>query len=156
VGGASNTGGAVLSRFFSSAELDRLSQEIDLENPSPFDYYPLLKSGERFPVSDPDLAPRLTPRPESDRDFLHGMLEAITRIEAQGYQRLVELGADPLKSIQTAGGGAQNATWTKIRQRYFDLPVTVATQTEAAYGSARLAASATATAADQPQAHNAC
>ncbi|MEM9770991.1 MAG: FGGY-family carbohydrate kinase [Cyanobacteria bacterium P01_D01_bin.73] len=140
VGGASNTGGAVLSHFFSSAELNCLSKEINPANPSPFDYYPLLKPGERFPVSDPDLAPRLTPRPESDRDFLHGMLEATARIEAQGYQRLAELGTDPLVSIQTAGGGAQNPTWTAIRQRYFDLPVTVAQQTEAAYGSAQLAA----------------
>ncbi|MEM6501995.1 MAG: FGGY-family carbohydrate kinase [Cyanobacteria bacterium P01_C01_bin.89] len=140
VGGASNTGGAVLGHFFSSAELNRLSQEIDPANPSPYDYYPLLKPGERFPVSDPDLAPRLAPRPESDRDFLHGMLEGVARIETQGYKRLAELGADPLTSIQTAGGGANNSTWTKIRQRYFAVPVTVAAQTEAAYGSAQLAA----------------
>ncbi|MGD1850431.1 MAG: FGGY-family carbohydrate kinase [Cyanophyceae cyanobacterium] len=146
VGGASNTGGAVLSHFFSSGELNRLSQQINPESPNTYDYYPLLKPGERFPVSDPDLAPRLAPRPESDRDFLHGILEAIARIEAQGYQRLTELGADSLRSIQPAGGGAQNSTWTDIRQRYFSVPVTAAEHTEAAYGSAKLAATAQLTA----------
>lgn len=144
VGGASNTGGAVLKQFFSRVELEQLSQAINPSQPSPYDYYPLLKPGERFPVSDPDLAPRLTPRPESDAEFLHGILEAIARIEAQGYQRLADLGADPLTSIKTAGGGANNEIWTKIRQRYFSVPVTAAEQTEAAYGSARLAAIALA------------
>ncbi|MEM1426810.1 MAG: FGGY-family carbohydrate kinase, partial [Cyanobacteria bacterium P01_H01_bin.130] len=137
VGGASNTGGAVLKQFFSSAELTNLSQGINPAISSPYDYYPLIQPGERFPINDPDLQPRLTPRPADDSEYLQGLLEAIARIEAQGYQRLAELGADPLTQIQTAGGGAQNPTWMAIRQRYFSVPVTVATQTEAAYGSAK-------------------
>ena len=140
VGGASNTGGAVLKHFFSNAELEQLSQAINPNHPSPYDYYPLLTPGERFPISDPDLAPQLTPRPDNDAEFLHGMLEAIARIEAQGYQKLADLGADPLTHIKTAGGGAKNKVWTQIRQRYFSVPVTAAEQTEAAYGSATLAA----------------
>lgn len=36
------------------------------------DYYPLLRPGERFPVNDPGLPPRLTPRPEDDAVFLQG------------------------------------------------------------------------------------
>ncbi|KAL5198422.1 hypothetical protein ABZP36_001934 [Zizania latifolia] len=58
VGGASNTGGAVLRQLFSDDQLVALSKEIDQSVPSPLDYYPLPKRGERFPVSDPNMMPR--------------------------------------------------------------------------------------------------
>lgn len=138
-GGASNTGGGVLKKFFSGDELRRLSAAIDPSRPSGLDYYPLPGPGERFPVNDPLLAPRLEPRPQDDMEFLHGLLEGMARIEAQGYRRLAELGASPLKTVATAGGGAQNEAWRKIRQGLLGVPVTDAVHTEAAYGAARLA-----------------
>jgi D-ribulokinase len=107
VGGASNTGGAVLRHFFSDAELVSLSQEIDPNVPSNLDYYPLLTPGDRFPINDPNLAPRLTPRPDRAIDFLHGLLAGIASIEARGYQLLSQLGATPLTAVYTAGGGAK-------------------------------------------------
>ncbi|MEJ5212099.1 MAG: FGGY-family carbohydrate kinase, partial [Burkholderiales bacterium] len=58
---------------------------------------------------------------------------------AQGYQRLVALGASPLRRVYTTGGGARNAAWTAIRARLLGVPVTAARHTEAAYGAARLA-----------------
>jgi D-ribulokinase len=139
VGGASNTGGAVLRHFFSDAQLVSLSREIDLDVPSQLDYYPLLTPGDRFPINDPNLAPGLTPRPDRDRDFLYGLLTGIAKIEARGYQLLAELGATPLISVQTAGGGANNLTWTKIRQRYLPVRISIARHQEAAYGTALLA-----------------
>jgi D-ribulokinase len=139
VGGASNTGGAVLRHFFSDAELVSLSQDIDPDVLSNLDYYPLLTLGERFPINDPNLAPRLTPRPDRPADFLHGLFTGIAKIEARGYQLLSELGATPLSAIQTAGGGAKNPVWTKIRQRYLPVPVSVSPHQEAAYGTALLA-----------------
>jgi hypothetical protein len=36
-------------------------------------------------------------------------------------------------------GGAKNQTWAAIRQRYLQVPVQAAAQTEAAYGAALLA-----------------
>lgn len=59
VGGASNTGGAVLRQLFSDDQLVALSKDIDPSVTSPLDYYPLPKKGERFPVSDPNMMPRL-------------------------------------------------------------------------------------------------
>lgn len=58
VGGASNTGGAVLRQIFTDEQLERLSKEIDPMFASPLDYYPLRTTGERFPVADPNMAPR--------------------------------------------------------------------------------------------------
>ncbi|MGB0563595.1 MAG: FGGY-family carbohydrate kinase [Spirulinaceae cyanobacterium] len=138
-GGASNTGGAVLKQFFAVAEIEAISQGIDPTQPSDLDYYPLPKPGERFPHNNPDLEPRLTPRPSNPQAFLQGLLEGIARIEAQGYQRLVALGAPPLQKVYTAGGGAHNPTWMQIRQRILQRLVLPSPQTEAAFGTALLA-----------------
>ncbi|WP_017326352.1 FGGY family carbohydrate kinase [Synechococcus sp. PCC 7336] len=139
VGGASNTGGAVLRQFFSDRELVQLSDRIDPTLASPLDYYPLLQSGERFPSNDPALAPRLEPRPDRDVEFLHGLLESMARIEARGYGLLQQLGATPLQRVYTAGGGAANRTWTALRSRHLKVPVETAARAEAAYGAALLA-----------------
>jgi sugar (pentulose or hexulose) kinase len=139
VGGASNVGGAVLRQFFTDSELQEFSDRLDPHISSVLDYYPLPKIGDRFPINDPHLAPRLEPRPDDPVEFLHGLLESMARIESQGYQLLQELGASPIQQIYTAGGGAKNQVWTKIRDRYLRIPMQASLQTEAAYGSALLA-----------------
>ena len=138
-GGASNTGGAVLRQFFTDAELEELSCQIDSSKESQLDYYPLLKPGDRFPINDPTLSPRLEPRPDSRVEFLHGLLESIARIEARGYQLLQKMGATPLTHVYTAGGGAVNSSWTAIRARHLRVPLVPPVHTAAAYGTALLA-----------------
>jgi sugar (pentulose or hexulose) kinase len=138
LGGASNTGGGVLKRFFTEQELTALSEKIDPSVESSLDYYPLLKPGERFPVNDPTLAPRLDPRPADDATFLHGLLESIARIERQAYDIMASLGADYPETVITAGGGAKNEAWTAIRGRVLGVPIMAAKTPEAAVGVARL------------------
>ncbi len=139
-GGASNAGGAILRHHFSDRQLAQLSTHLDPNRDSPLDYYPLLHPGERFPINDPALAPRITPRPPDEAQFLHGLLQGLARIEQQGYARLAELGATPpLKRIITTGGGAKNTAWAAIRERMLGVPVTIAEHAEAAYGAALLA-----------------
>uniref|UniRef100_A0A2N9G486 D-ribulose kinase n=1 Tax=Fagus sylvatica TaxID=28930 RepID=A0A2N9G486_FAGSY len=139
VGGASNTGGAVLRQIFTDEQLENLSEQINPMKTSPLDYYPLPTVGERFPVADPKKVPRLHPRPESDDEYLHGIFESIARIEAKAYSLLKDLGATQVEEVFTAGGGAKNEKWMKIRERVLGLPVSRAIQTEAAYGAALLA-----------------
>lgn len=138
-GGASNAGGGVLRQYFSDAQLVELSAQIDGSQDSPLDYYPLPRPGERFPHNDPNLAPRLTPRPADDIEFLHGLLQGLSRIEAEGYARLAELGATPLQSVTTCGGGAANPAWQQMRARLLGVPVNKAQHAEAALGTALLA-----------------
>ena len=138
-GGASNAGGAVLRQFFDDRQLATLSATIDPATPSPLDYMPLPRTGERFPVNDPHLLPRLTPRPAEDEAFLHGLLQGLTRIEARGYQLLSALGATALTQVLSAGGGAINPVWQRMRQRELGVPVMRATHADAAYGAALLA-----------------
>jgi len=141
--GASNSGGAALARHFGSAELARLPARIDPCRASPLDYYPLPGTGERFRVSDPQLAARITPRPADDSAFLHGLLEGIAHIEDAGYRRLMALGAPSLTPVRSLGGGARNATWTAIRARILGVPMLLAASADAAVWAAQLALGAT-------------
>jgi sugar (pentulose or hexulose) kinase len=138
-GGASNAGGAALAAFFAPDRLAALSACIDPAQASGLDYYPLPGPGERFPVSDPALAPRVTPRPAEDARFLHGLLEGLAAIEARGYRLLHTLGAPPVTRVFTVGGGAGNPAWTALRRRALDVPVITVGERSAAFGAALLA-----------------
>ncbi len=139
VGGASNSGGAVLRQFFTPGQIDALTQRLNPATPTGLDYYPLCGIGERFPSNDPELKPRLTPRPEDDAVFFQGMLEGIARIEQRGYELLHRLGAPYPTSVRTVGGGAVNQAWTQIRAGLLGVPMLTPAQTQAAYGVAMLA-----------------
>jgi len=138
-GGASNSGGKVLAEHFPLARIIELSAAIDPTTETGLDYYPLSTPGERFPIADPTLRPRLAPRPADDTDYLKAMLEGMAAIEALGYRRLAELGAPALTSVRSVGGGAANPAWTDIRRRKLGVDFLPALSDEAAAGTARLA-----------------
>jgi len=138
-GGASNSGGEALARFFDAEAIHRLTPQLRPEKPTGLDYYPLPDVGERFPVNDPAKPAVTEPRPESDALFLQGLLEGIASIEAEAYKKLEALGAPAPRSVRTVGGGAANEAWTAIRQARLGVEVTVPETTEAAFGAARLA-----------------
>jgi len=139
VGGASNSGGRVLDHYFSKKQLNQMMPYLHPERSTGLDYYPLPATGERFPLHDPQLQSRLTPRPDDDVEFFQGILEGIARIEAEGYRKLEQLGAARPVKIITAGGGACNVAWSTIRQQMLGVPVTTAEHSEASYGAALLA-----------------
>lgn len=138
-GGASNSGGNVLLEFFTSQQIADLSEQITPDTPTDLDFYPLGKAGERFPISDPSLPPRMTPRPADDAVFLQGLFEGMSAIEALGFSRLVELGGPALRSLRSVGGGAQNPVWSQIRKNQLGVPFLSAKSVEAAFGTALLA-----------------
>jgi sugar (pentulose or hexulose) kinase len=138
-GGASNSGGAALLAHFTAEQMSALMPRVAPDSPTGLDYYPLPSPGERFPIADPARQPRVAPRPRDDAVFFQGLLEGIAAIETMGYERLAALGASPIKHVITIGGGARNDAWTAIRARRLRVPVSVAEQTEAAFGTALLA-----------------
>ena len=119
--------------------MDRLTPQVMPDQPTGLDYYPLPKPGERFPIADPALAARITPRPAEDCRFFQGLLEGIASVEALAYRQLARLGAPHLRRVIGIGGGAKNDAWTRIRHRVLGVPVSLAEQTEASYGAALLA-----------------
>lgn len=138
-GGASNCGGKTLLQFFTPEQLAALESSLDPAKPTGTDFYPLPSVGERFPVADAQLAPRLTPRPASDAEFLQGIYESFARLEQTGYAKLRELGCPPLRNVRHAGGGARSAAWMKLRAAAIGAPLLPAWSEEASVGSARLA-----------------
>ncbi|MBG85501.1 MAG: carbohydrate kinase [Verrucomicrobiales bacterium] len=139
-GGASNSGGGVLLDHFTAQRMSEMETELIPESPTGLDYYPLSRPGERFPINDPNLQPRLTPRPENDLKFFQALLEGLSEIERIAYTALEELGAPTLKRVFTAGGGAQNQAWTRIRSAKLGVPVVDAQSSNASTGVARIAA----------------
>ncbi|KGG16611.1 Carbohydrate kinase [Prochlorococcus sp. MIT 0602] len=138
VGGASNAGCSVLKKFFNDKSLIELSRQINPESDSGLTLLPLLYKGERFPIDDPNLEPILEPRPVSDSLYLHGLLEGLARIEAQGWEKMKEMQLGKPTKIITIGGGAKNPQWRRIRERQIGIPIHSCSR-QAAEGVARLA-----------------
>lgn len=138
-GGASNSGGAALLQFFSAEQMQALTPALQPELPTGLAYYPLPGPGERFPINDARLQPRLSPRPADDRQFFQGLLEGVAAVERLAYDRLHELGAPALRRVYSVGGGAANAAWGRIRERTLGVPVLAPPHDEAAVGTAGLA-----------------
>ena len=145
-GGASNLGGWVLRSNFSNDEVERLTEELNLEDGKDEgkeekvpDYYPGLLLG--FGLSVEEATAALTPRPEKDVDFLRAILSSVAGVEARSYAALVDMGAShPVKRVLTAGGGAKNVKWSAIRSRAMGgVHVSMSPYAEAAYGAALLA-----------------
>ncbi len=138
-GGASNSGGAAITRHFSLDRIRELSEKMTAGVPTGLDYYPLEGRGERFPRDDPEMESRIRPRPADDIRFLQALIEGVTRVEKLGYHRLMEIGGSVVTSIRTVGGGANNAAWRTIRERMLGVPLVEPSDDTAAVGVARLA-----------------
>lgn len=139
VGGASNSGGSVLLQHFTKSRLDEMTAQLNPEQPIGLNYYPLPRTGERFPRNDSNKQNSISPRPSSDVDFFQALLEGISDIEGEGYNKLKNLGAAIPQKIFTTGGGSKNPAWTKIRERTTGIEIQHAAHSEASYGSALLA-----------------
>ncbi len=131
-GGASNAGAAVLLDFFNLEYIEELSKQINPAKSSGIDLIPLSKKGERFPIDDPNLKPKLQPRPISDSLYLHAIFEGLAKIEAKGWHKLQKLGTDLPRQIITIGGGAKNIAWKKIREREIGIPIKICNKPPAA------------------------
>ena len=139
VGGASNAGGSVLRKEFDDVCLQQLSEQLSFSQPTGLNYYPLLKTGERFPENNPNKQACLTPRPKEDADYLQAILESLTAIEKKGFEVLVNKGARKPERIFTIGGGSKNKKWMQYRAKQLDSEVIIPEHTEACYGTALLA-----------------
>ena len=139
-GGASNSGGAVLLQYFKIEQMREMTPLLDPDTPTGLDYYPLPEIGERFPINNPDMEPRLEPLPGNSVTFFQGMLEGIARVEAQGYELLEKLGATMVNVVYTTGGGSQNPAWELIRKNILQVKMEKPRSGHAAYGTALLAA----------------
>jgi sugar (pentulose or hexulose) kinase len=139
VGGASNSGGKALIRYFTAERMAELTPRLRPDQPTGLHWHPLPERGERFPVADPTLVFEPEPRPADDAQLFQALLEGIAEVDARAYALLAQLGGPPLRSVRTVGGGATNTAWMAIRQRLLQVPMRPPASLEPAYGTALLA-----------------
>lgn len=137
VGGASNTGGAVLLNYFNLAEINALITQLDMTQSSGLACYPLTRPGERFPIADPNLAPTI-PATQTRAELLKVLIEGLVQIESDGYNKLHQLGAPKPQRIFAVGGGNQNQAWSQLRQLKLPAKLANPISQAAAYGVTRL------------------
>ena len=92
VGGASNSGGKALLRFFTAERMAELTPQLRPDQPTGLHWHPLPGRGERFPVADPALEFEPEPRPADDARLFQALLEGIAEVEARAYALLAQLG----------------------------------------------------------------
>ena len=90
-------------------------------------------------MADPGLVFEPSPLPDDEVVLFQGLLEGIAEVEQRSYRLLTELGAPPLRSVRTVGGGAANLAWMEMRARLLGVPMLPPVNLEAGYGAALLA-----------------
>ncbi|WP_024851123.1 FGGY-family carbohydrate kinase [Hydrogenovibrio kuenenii] len=138
IGGASNCGGAVLLKYFSLDQIITLLSEINIHKPTGLNYYPLITKGERFPIADSHLEPKVSPRPKLDSEFLHTLIEGLVSVEKLAYETLENLGATNVKQVYAVGGGTKNPIWMTLREQNLGYKTKKAAHIDAAFGVTQL------------------
>ncbi|NLJ49999.1 MAG: FGGY-family carbohydrate kinase [Candidatus Atribacteria bacterium] len=141
-GGASNTGGECLQKFFPNENLkDWDSQVLKMSLPTSLILYPLTRKGERLPFASPE-AEFFQNRKESNRlEFYAACLEGVGYVEKLSYHILEILGSSPIQRVFSSGSGANSPIWCQIRSNILSKPVYLPKTTESAMGACIIAAS---------------
>ena len=109
MGGASNSGGKALLRFFTAGRMAELAPRLRPDRPTGLHWHPLPEPRRAVPGGRPGPGVRARPLPEDEVVLFQGLLEGIAEVEAARLRACSrELGAPPLRSVRTVGGGAAN------------------------------------------------
>lgn len=158
VGGASNAGGKIFMLNYNEQALSELTQAITEKQLAHYlecnrnQFYPLTTCGERFPIADANLKPRLPKQPhnqfiagdaqsidfEEHRDYVIKLSLGLSEIEWQAYKVLEAQTATPVRRIFTVGGGVKNQVWQQFRQQILPGKQLEPLNANAAYGVSKL------------------
>ncbi|MFC5724206.1 FGGY-family carbohydrate kinase [Streptomyces gamaensis] len=141
-GGASSSGAGVLAHRFPGADLDRLTAHAVRRRPRAVAYPLVSAAGERFPFRAPDARPFVLGDTADDTDLFLAQLLGVACLERLCLDHLDLLGAPADGPYTLTGGGARNPAWCRLRADVLGRPVRLPQHTEAAHGSAVLAATA--------------
>ena len=138
-GGASNLGGISLQSF---SDLDLLSHRAGEYGPAKTIRYPLVGSGERFPILNQNLCEISDGNSNDELENFRSTLEGIGFAERLSYEILRDAGAPALSAVTTVGGGARSTTWTLIRATILNLEITTRPDAGSDLGAAMIALAA--------------
>ena len=138
-GGASNLGGISLQGF---SDLNSLGWRAGEYGPAKSIRYPLVGTGERFPVANKFLTALTTNESGDEVENYRATLEGIAFAERLSYEILQAAGAPTLNCVTTVGGGAKSETWSLIRATVLNLEITARPDAGSDLGAAMLALAA--------------
>lgn len=142
-GGASNVGGRCLNEWFGMDTLDELNQKSSGLAPTGNLIYPLTAKGERFPFVQADFEGfSLMSSGAGEKTVRYlSVLEGVGYVERMCYDSIETMGASVPETIYTTGGGCRSKIWLHTRAAILNRTLKIPAFTDAAAGSAMLAAS---------------
>ena len=137
-GAASNLGGISFEKY--QSEIKSWDQKAAAQGPASFAIYPLVGTGERFPVANKDMECVATGTPQNEADEYRAILEGIAFAERYAFEILESAGAQISGAIYSAGGGSRSAIWSEIRATVMNRPIATVKDSGSDLGAAMIAA----------------
>jgi xylulokinase len=137
VGAASNLGGISFEKY--RTDIQEWDKKAASSGPASFVTYPLIGTGERFPVTNREMTSLATAEAKDEVDQYRGILEGIAFAERLAYETLVAAGAEVSGTIYTVGGGARSEVWSKIRATAMNKQIAIVENSGSDLGAARIA-----------------
>ena len=139
-GAASNLGGISFEKY--QADIKQWDAKAAAHGPASIATYPLVGTGERFPVANKDLKVLATGAPKDEADGYRSILEGIAFAERLAFETLEKAGAEITGAIYSAGGGSRSAIWSEIRATVMNRDVATVKDSGSDIGAAMIAAAA--------------
>jgi len=136
-GAASNLGGISFSQF--GADIDEWNKKARAHGHATHIVYPLVGTGERFPIADKNMKALRSGEPTSEVDEFRAIIEGIAFAERLSYEILGAAGAPCNGELYTVGGGSKSQLWNEIRAAVMNRPITLVEDAGSDIGAARLA-----------------
>ena len=137
-GAASNLGGISFEKY--QSEIKAWDQKAAEHGPASYAVYPLVGTGERFPVANKDMKCVATGAAQNEIDEYRAILEGIAFAERYAFEILENAGAQITGAIYSAGGGARSAIWSEIRATVMNRPIETVKDSGSDLGAAKIAA----------------
>jgi len=137
-GAASNLGGISFEKY--QSEIKAWDQKAAEHGPASYAVYPLVGTGERFPVANKDMKCVATGTAQNEIDEYRAILEGISFAERYAFEILENAGAQITGAIYSAGGGARSAIWSEIRATVMNRPIATVKDSGSDLGAAKIAA----------------
>ena len=137
-GAASNLGGISFEKY--QSEIKAWDQKAADHGPASYALYPLVGTGERFPVASKEMKCVATGTAQNEVDEYRAILEGIAFAERYAFEILENAGAQITGAIYSAGGGSRSAIWSAIRATVMNRPVATVKDSGSDLGAAKIAA----------------
>lgn len=137
-GAASNLGGISFEKY--QSEIKAWDQKAADHGPASYALYPLVGTGERFPVASKEMKCVATGTAQNEVDEYRAILEGIAFAERYAFEILENAGAQITGAIYSAGGGSRSAIWSAIRATVMNRPVVTVKDSGSDLGAAKIAA----------------